>query len=204
MGSIVNDDRASIRKNIRKKRQALTSQQQQLAADQAADRLIEFLLNKKITKLALYITHDGELDTAVLIAKLWQMGVEVYLPILHPFCSGHLLFQKYSSHTPMQSNQFGILEPKLNVSEVILPSKLDAIVTPLVAFDVVGNRMGMGGGYYDRTFAMLENKNSVLRIGYAHDCQRVDKLPVKTWDMSLHLIVTPKRCYLPITERVLL
>ncbi len=79
-------------------------------------------------------------------------------------------------------------------------SQLDIIFTPLVAFDATGQRLGMGGGFYDRTLQDWEIAYAQQRgpypIGLAHDCQRVDVLPVQDWDVPLPEIITPSTHYL--------
>ncbi|WP_159287438.1 5-formyltetrahydrofolate cyclo-ligase, partial [Klebsiella pneumoniae] len=104
-------------------------------------------------RIALYLANDGELNTQPLIEWLWQQGKQVYLPVLHPFAKGHLLFLHYHTHTPMDKNRYGIAEPKLDQRLICPVRELDIIGTPLVAFDQSGQRLGMGGGYYDRTLA---------------------------------------------------
>lgn len=97
----------------------------------------------------------------------------------------------------MTHNRYGILEPQLNCSHVSPVAQLDMILMPLVAFDSKGNRLGMGGGFYDRTLAHLP-KNKAQRptlIGIAHQCQFVDALPVASWDIPLDYIITDERIY---------
>ena len=139
-------------------------------------------------RIATYLANDGEIDAMEFIKSCWQRNIEVYLPVLHPFSSGNLLFLRYEKGTKMTVNKYGITEPQLDVTKVIPVSELDVIYTPLVAFDAKGNRMGMGGGYYDRTLAANPH---IATIGIAHDCQQVDKLQVQPWDMPLQQIVTP-------------
>lgn len=91
-------------------------------------------------------------------------------------------------------NRYGILEPRLNVLDVLPANQLDVICTPLVAFDGSGQRLGMGGGYYDRTLApWYQSGNGAKPVGIAHDCQRVETLPVEAWDVPLPEILTPSR-----------
>jgi 5-formyltetrahydrofolate cyclo-ligase len=140
----------------------------------------------------LYVTHDGELATQKLIEALWDVDINLYLPRIHPFSKGNLLFVRYDRDSVMVNNQYGISEPQLNVQHVITVDKLDMIITPLVAFDEHGNRMGMGGGYYDRTLAQVVD-NKPLAVGFAHDCQQVSQVPTDFWDIPLPVIITPTR-----------
>ncbi|MBT1443545.1 5-formyltetrahydrofolate cyclo-ligase [Shewanella sp. JM162201] len=179
--------RKAIRKQVRSLRRALSPEAQQQAATQAAAKLLTQLKDAK--RVALYLENDGEISTRPLIEALWQQGTEVYLPLLHPFAEGHLLFIRYDADTKMQANIYGIPEPVLACHRLCPAYRLDAIITPLVAFDDSGNRLGMGGGFYDRTLAQLPAAIKV--IGLAHDCQRVPALPVEAWDVPLPAIVTP-------------
>ena len=92
----------------------------------------------------------------------------------------------------MIKNHYGILEPKLEVRKVCPLDQLDVLFTPLVAFDNTGARLGMGGGFYDRTLANWQ-QHKIYPIGLAHDCQRVDKIPLEHWDIPLPEIITPTR-----------
>ncbi|MCL1142355.1 5-formyltetrahydrofolate cyclo-ligase [Shewanella gaetbuli] len=185
-------NRDFIRRHIRQERKSYTAAEQHQLSLIASRHMLAEIQQKNAKNVALYISHDGELSTQKLIEALWHIGVNTYLPRLHPFCPGQLLFCHYHKDSEMTSNQFGILEPKLNVQEVIPVTQLDIIVTPLVAFDDRCNRLGMGGGYYDRTLSnCIDNKP--LAIGFAHDCQQVSHLPLERWDIPLPLIITPTR-----------
>ena len=139
---------------------------------------------RQAKNIALYFSFDGEISTKALIQSLWMQNKNVYLPVLHPFTQHHLLFLRYLPDTPMKKNQFGIWEPKLNVQNVLPLDELDILFTPLVAFDKQGNRLGMGGGFYDRTLQNWQDK-SFIPVGLAHQCQQVENLPTEHWDVPL-------------------
>ncbi|XBS69087.1 5-formyltetrahydrofolate cyclo-ligase [Acerihabitans sp. KWT182] len=185
--------RQSIRNRIRKARQALTPLQQTEAADAVAQRLLSHPRVAAATTLALFLSFDGELDTGPIIDALRRRGQQIYLPVLHPFSPGHLLFLRYDADTPLVMNRLRIREPKLDVTRLLPPARLDVLFTPLVAFDAQGRRLGMGGGFYDRTLRHWRRKSAFYPIGLAHDCQQVAQVPVEPWDVPLPEIITPSR-----------
>ncbi len=144
--------------------------------------------------VALFLSFDGELNTTPLIQALWRAGKNVYLPVLHPFSPGNLLFLRYTPQSHLVTNRLKILEPKLDVRDVLPLNKLDVLVTPLVAFDETGQRLGMGGGFYDRTLQHWQ-QHGFYPVGLAHDCQQVETLPVEQWDIPLPAVVTPSRLW---------
>ncbi|MDP2562129.1 5-formyltetrahydrofolate cyclo-ligase [Psychrobium sp. 1_MG-2023] len=186
---MIHRDRQQLRQFIRIKRQQLSVIEQQQASEQLAAQLVS-QLDSTVKQVAIYLANDGEIDPMPFIKMLWQCDIEVYLPVVHPFCPGYLLFLRYQVDSELINNKYGIPEPRLNVSTVCPVSELDVVYTPLVAFDHKGNRMGMGGGYYDRTLA---NHQNVITIGLAHDCQEVNQLPIERWDVPLNCIVTPNK-----------
>ncbi len=98
----------------------------------------------------------------------------------------------------MIKNIYGIREPKLIPANRRAAWALDLVLLPLVAFDALGNRMGMGGGYYDRTFSFKSLRKGMTGpnlIGLAHEIQRVEKLPIESWDIPLTSIVTDSKSY---------
>lgn len=180
--------RNQLRQQIRKTRANLTALQQQQAEDSITQQALALIEERNAQHIALYISFDGEISTDKLIKILWAQGKQVYLPVLHPFNPNHLLFLRYLPDTPMLKNKFGILEPKLNVQNVLPLDELDILFTPLVAFDKQGNRLGMGGGFYDRTLQNWQNA-SFIPVGLAHQCQQVEQLPTEAWDVPLHQIL---------------
>jgi len=189
--------RNKLRNEIRRARQSITNEEQQQFALQLADTLAQHTLVSKAKNIAIFISNDGEIDTTPFIKWCWLNNKAVYLPVVHPFTKGHLLFLNYLPQSQVISNQYGILEPELNVQNIISPRQLDIIFTPLVAFDNKGNRLGMGGGYYDRLLApWFENKMGGTPIGLAHDCQQVKHIPIEAWDVPLPEIITPSKHFL--------
>ena len=180
--------RNQLRQQIRKTRVNLTALQQQQAEDSITQQALAFIEERNAQHIALYISFDGEISTDKLIKILWAQGKQVYLPVLHPFNPNHLLFLRYLPDIPMVKNKFGIWEPKLNVQNVLPLDELDILFTPLVAFDKQGNRLGMGGGFYDRTLQNWRN-SSFIPVGLAHQCQQVEQLPTEAWDVPLHQIL---------------
>ena len=194
----MSESRAQIRKSIRELRNNLSNEQQNLASQSLSMNFIQYLKSKKTAEsqhIAIYLSNDGELDTSLLIKELWNLNHVIYLPVIHPFNGATLLFQRYEKNSPMKANCYGIFEPKLNCSQICPLPKLDYLLMPLVAFDNQGNRLGMGGGFYDRTLARLHNENwqKPQLIGLAHECQKVDLLPVESWDVPLKTIITPSK-----------
>lgn len=180
--------RNQLRQQIRKTRANLTALQQQQAEDSITQQALGLIEERNAQHIALYISFDGEISTDKLIQILWAQGKQVYLPVLHPFNPNHLLFLRYLPDTPMLKNKFGIWEPKLNVQNVLPLDELDILFTPLVAFDRQGNRLGMGGGFYDRTLQHWQ-KSPFIPVGLAHQCQQVEQLPTEVWDVPLHQIL---------------
>lgn len=191
--------RHELRQQIRQRRKQLSPTQQQQAAYQLAERFGSLPFLADCQHIALYLSNDGELDTWPLIHTLWQLGKQLYLPLLHPVTPGHLIFQHFWANTPMRANRFGIPEPDWSCPDVRPVGQLELICTPLVAFDAHGNRLGMGGGFYDRTLAHYPARSSdgtPRLIGLAHHCQQVETVPIEPWDVPLPAICTPAQIFL--------
>ncbi|MCG7490592.1 5-formyltetrahydrofolate cyclo-ligase [Vibrio sp. Of14-4] len=188
--------RQDYRKLIRQKRNQLNPDEQSQAAIALTRHFLSLSELEQAQHIALYLSADGEVGTSLLIQELQRLGKDIYLPVIHPFSAGHLLFLSYDESTSMVSNRYNISEPKLKKNKIIPVEQLDIICTPLVAFDKQGHRLGMGGGYYDRTLEpWFRSQSGPKPIGLAHNCQEVDQLPVESWDVPLPKILTPKQIW---------
>jgi len=185
-----------LRRSVRQARRQLSEQQQQQHAQGLTEQLIHHEVFRNSQHIAVYLAHDGEIDPQALVQAAWDQGKAVYLPVINR--DQPLSFRRYQSDTQFQQNELGIIEPD-GSSESIEPDRLDLVLAPLVAFDGEGNRMGMGKGYYDRTFSFLNKAflntgaASPLLIGLAHNLQQVEYLQPESWDVKLNAIATEDR-----------
>ena len=194
--------KAEIRRLMRNKRRNLSSGEQKKAAMALKNQLEHHPIFIRSQNIAFYLTNDGEIDPMPLLQRALKLGKHCYLPVIHPLKPGHLWFCRYRQHDKLIKNQYGILEPIVKNHHLLKSATLDLVLTPLVAFDDQGARLGMGGGYYDRTFSAL-NKSALIRghqskpilIGLSHECQKVDRLSVDSWDIPLAEIITDRSLY---------
>ena len=188
--------RHKIRTEYREKRQALSAQQQSTAANKLLTTCISSTTLPQAKTIACYIANDGEIDPQAIIDYCWQQDKCVLLPVLHPFSKGHLLFVNYLPNSPTRKNCYGIKEPIVTTQNICPLTNIELVLTPLVAFDAKGNRLGMGGGYYDRTLAPIRLSSLTTQlIGLAHTCQQNDKLLTDSWDIPLNGIATPEQFF---------
>ena len=178
---------------MRQKRRALSAYQQKKAAKGLVKSLKNSDLFKRYKHLAIYLANDGEIDPSLFIEQLWKSKKVCYLPVIHPVKKNYLWFYQYDTKTQLKPNRFGILEPSLKNKKRIPPWALGLVLFPLVAFDKKGGRLGMGGGFYDRTFEFTKDKAKLY--GLAHHFQEVDRLPTEPWDIPLHGIATDKKLF---------
>jgi len=181
----------TIRNSIREQRRSLNVSEQKTASLSLCKQLTRHPLFIRSKHIALYWPNDGEIDPIPVLETAWKMGKHCYLPALAP-CNKKLLFSRYKKGQALATNKYGIPEPLASNSSQIPPWALDLVITPLVAFDQRGNRIGMGGGYYDRTFCFKvksPTRKPVL-VGVGHQFQRIDEIPLRRWDVPLDLAVT--------------
>ena len=139
--------------------------------------------------LACYLHDWDEVDTRAIIERAWCAKKRVFAPVIDRH--GGMRFHALYPETRLEQNQFGLWEPI--ATSAISPRELDVVITPVVAFDDDLNRIGMGGGHFDRCFAFLRNRKRWLRpklIGVAFDCQRVEKITPNPWDVRLYRIIS--------------
>ena len=106
-----------------------------------------------------------EINIDPLIKTLWQLDIKTYCPIIHPFLARKMIFTHYHHHTELINGKYNIKIPRFKANNTLAPWELDLIFTPLVGFDLKGNRLGMGAGFYDTSFAFRSNnKNAIFLL----------------------------------------
>lgn len=183
---------------MRQQRLALPQQQQSALSRAMTQQLVHNGFFRASRNIAAYIAVGGEMNPRALVEEIRHRNKRCYLPVLaSPY--GHcMMFAPYFRHSNMATNLYGIPEPKTGKRQLRNGRKLDLILVPLVAFDPHGNRLGMGGGYYDRTFAYINRHDKWHKpklVGLAYEFQKIDAIKSQPWDVKLDAVATEKSIY---------
>ena len=175
--------KSKLRKKILKVRQKFNTKNIQLNFNQIIKILKKEKINKKI--IGGYYPVNYEVDDLGLLRKFEQNRFNISLPVIKK--NFQMDFYKWSFSDPLLINKYGIPEPE--AKNIVYP---DIILIPLVAFDENLNRLGYGGGYYDRFIEKYSKKKKIMKIGLALSVQKIDKVPINMNDQKLNYIVTNK------------
>jgi len=190
--------RRFLRKHLRQQRNAQNEKTQEQHAFALNQLLSQNRLFKRSKRIAVYLAADGEIDPQYLVQSAWLANKKIYLPILAPF-SNRIYFAPYTVNSRMKLNRFNIAEPYVHPKHWLKPHQLDLILMPLVGFDKTGNRLGMGGGFYDRSLSFIRFRKNAFKpylIGLAHELQQVDELSSQSHDVPLHMIATEQQLHI--------
>jgi len=187
-----------LRNELRVRRRALNPTQQTQASIFLLRQMMKLPQFMRARNVALYMANDGEIDPEPIARQLWKMEKHCFLPVLRPDKRKDLWFVEYTPDALLTKNRFGIPEPDFRSQHRMSAQLLDVVLMPLVGFDRTGARLGMGGGFYDATFAFKQKKptGKPALIGLAHACQQVDSLTTDAWDIPLFAIATDKETIL--------
>ena len=179
-----------LRQKMREQRADLSSAELEAADQQLAKQYQQLFACHGYQKVALYLQQDNELGTRHLMNYLFAEGCELYLPKLSQDGNSQMYFCRFQQDSEMVNNRFDIPEPVAD--EISAVTDIELLLVPLTAFDMQGNRLGMGGGYYDKCLAEVDaDKTSV--VGLAYDFQQVADCPVEDFDQPLPMVLTPSR-----------
>ncbi|OLF51231.1 5-formyltetrahydrofolate cyclo-ligase [Pseudomonas chlororaphis] len=190
--------RPQLRRMLRKARRALGPPEQRQAARGLYRQLTQHPLFRRARHISLYLPTDGEIDPRPLLRAAQRRGKATYLPVLSAWPRTKMVFQRVRPGEKLRPNRFRILEPRVNLARQRKVWALDLVLLPLVGFDESGGRLGMGGGFYDRSLAYLARRQSWRKptlLGLAHECQKVAKLDQASWDVPLQGTVTDRQWY---------
>jgi len=190
----MNDDRGALRREMRERRRALPAAERIAGADALATRLLALPFAAKARTVAGYWAMDGEIAL-----HAWQLRlpreVRYCLPVLH--ADDTLRFAPWKPGAPLLTNRYGIPEPDVDEALLLQPAQLDLVVAPLVAFDRDGHRLGMGGGWYDRSFAArVGQAPPPYLVGAAFSVQQADAIAAADWDIRLDAVCTESDTFL--------
>lgn len=192
-------NKIEVRKNLREKRHTIATEQRKAAAHSAAKIIALHSIFLSSQNIATYLARDDEFHSRPLIEEIWSAGKNCFLPVLSAEKEKFLDFVKFSKDDTLRPNRYKILEPE-HKTIIMHAEELDLVFVPLVGFDLHGHRLGMGGGYYDRTFEFLLPKSfkakKPLLIGLAYEMQQTDTLPRDAWDVTLDGVLTERRLLL--------
>ncbi|WP_414704277.1 5-formyltetrahydrofolate cyclo-ligase [Pseudomonas sp. UBA1879] len=194
-----NLSRPQLRRLLRKARRSLTPAEQRQAAQGLYRQLAQNPLFRRARHVSLYLPMDGEIDPRLLLREAQRRGKATYLPVLSAWPRTKMVFQRVRPGDRFKPNRFRIPEPHINPRQQRKIWALDLILMPLVGFDDQGGRLGMGGGFYDRSLAYQARRKAWQKpvlLGLAHECQKVERLAVANWDVPLQGTVSDKRWYM--------
>lgn len=184
--------RGKLRRELKARRAALGSRERRRKASVAAHRLAQTRVFRRARRIAVYWAMGAELNTDVLMHIARKRGKTVLLPVLGTTPAQRLQFMPLEGST-LHLNRFGIPEPTPHPAHLVNPRFLDLVVVPLVGFDHRCQRLGMGGGFYDRTFAFLRRRrywHTPRLVGFAYGCQQVEQLTAAPWDVPMDAVIT--------------
>ena len=195
MSSIPSPSMNPSRSELRARRRALDPALRSRFAMQAARLAKRQPFFLRAERIAFYLASDGELDPLPLLRSAVAMGKQCLLPVLHPLGHRRLWFARWKPGEPLRPNRYGIPEPRWERSGLLSPRAIDLVLMPLVAFDHRCHRMGMGAGYYDRTFAWRMRSptwRGPSLVGYAYALQGVTAIDTQPWDVPLDAVITER------------
>ena len=186
-------DLKQLRRDIRAARRAIPPDERARLSAQTAATVLAWLRERDdVRRIATFLSMPEEIDTAPLNRALWQAGYSLYLPYVRGMGEA-LAWLPYQEDTVLAPDAAGIPAPPLH--EPLDALALDVIITPLVAWDARGTRLGMGGGFYDRTFARKIPRAKPWLLGIAYPCQAVATLPRRAWDVPVDAVASAETLY---------
>jgi 5-formyltetrahydrofolate cyclo-ligase len=194
------DTRQAVRDSLLQARRDLSQEQQVVASQKLFELTHDLDIFSDARRIAFYQPIDGEVDPSLLLKYALSEGKSCFLPRIADENPEFVSFAPYDESTQLKHNDWGIAEPPAPET-VPSPTDLDLVFVPLVAFDRHCFRLGMGKGFYDRTFSfkIFNRQSRPLLIGLAHECQYTEPFIVKSWDVRLDTVITAEKIHRPDT-----
>lgn len=183
--------KSGIRLEIRKIRDALSTEEILSKSRSIGERLFALPGFQDTLTVMFYVSHNSEVNTRWMITAALRNGHRIAVPLVQPDKRQLLPVLIHNPARDLSPGFKGILEPELDQSRKLPSSELDLVIVPGLAFDPVGNRLGMGRAYYDAFLKAI--RPGALKIGLAFECQIVESIPPAFHDVAMDMIITEKQ-----------
>lgn len=183
------DRKAQLRTRLVAERERLHEHKRRRLDRRICTHLLRFLDERDCLNLAAFYAFRGEPDLLPAFEALHHAGRRIFLPVVR---DQRMHFRHWTPASQMETNRFGIPEPAMGVE--CPPERLELVLMPLVAFSASGTRLGMGAGFYDRTFgfALTQPNAGPMLVGAAYSLQEIDTLPADSWDVPMDAVITDR------------
>lgn len=192
-------NKKELRKEVLALRDALLPKERHEKSEQIVAQVLELDEYRKANKVFLYASMRSEVETDEIYHKAKALGKAIYYPRV---IEDKMEFYLVEDMAELEVSTFGVREPQIELAKQFSPEEADVVfvLMPGVVFDKVGNRIGYGGGYYDKYLHCLEDRvksENICKVAIAYTCQMVDigKIDVKEHDVRPDYIVTERDAY---------
>jgi 5-formyltetrahydrofolate cyclo-ligase len=190
------EEKRALRRAMAERRDALPQANRGELATRATELFLDLPEARQARRVAGFVSTRSEIDTAPLLDRIRQLGIDVVLPrVSTGLLPPRLRFHHAAQREDLVFGIFGLLEPRSDTPEVAL-HEIDLFMVPGLAFDRRGTRVGYGGGYYDELAAYVRAHPDAANarfVGYCFDFQLLDACPTGEWDVPLDLVVSDER-----------
>ena len=181
--------KSKMRKSALRARRSMSAEDRAIASEKISAKVIRSHEFFAASAIACYLPMPDEVDPVRIIQRALCANKRIFCPVIENH--GKMFYRRFERDSTLRRSDFGLWEPV--DGEIISARNLDLVITPLVAYDDHNNRIGMGGGYFDRYFAFQKHAKRWLRpklMGLAFDCQKVEKIGSNPWDIRLYSVVS--------------
>jgi len=184
-------NKEEIRRDILKKRHSLSKDYIKNKSQQIFLKLAESVEYRNSRNIMFYVATRSEVQTEEMIKTSIEMGKNIFVPIILPECINLAPSKIFDFDTELEKGKKGILEPKKEYYRLFPPENIDLIIIPGVVFDLSGNRIGRGFGYYDNFLKKFRSSTKIIALAF--EMQIVKRIPNDKNDIPVHGIITEKR-----------
>lgn len=180
-------DKKILRKEFISRRKNLSTIERDNLSRSITEKFLATDIFKKSQIIMAYISMPDEIQLNLLIEKSFALNKKICIPVI--IGRGIMQASLLKNFDALEVGEFNILTVRKDLQEIIEPNQIDCVIVPGAAFDIHCNRLGLGGGYYDRFLKLTSAK----KIALAFDFQITDNLPAENFDVAVDEVITERR-----------